>query len=117
MKNLICWIRKHKFESIKIYIQGNVEKVRCTRCKKYFFINHSVGLVIPWSANFEQYIDEIENMTSTVLSTIKEVIDSGEYEEGKSMIIHIPKKLNHSDFGQEFKYKGSDQPNTKRYSN
>ncbi len=66
--------------------------------------------VLPWNKNLEQSIEEIEDMIGVVLDTIKEVVDSGEVKEGSAMILHIPKKHNHNEFGSNFNYKGTEHP-------
>lgn len=55
--NIICWIFFHKLKVIKTSQSGTCQKLYCSRCKRYFGINHDVRAFIPWDSELEALIN------------------------------------------------------------
>ena len=57
MKNhyckLLCKILFHKLQIVH-QCSGGVQKLQCTRCQKFFGINHLVKAFLPWDVDLER---------------------------------------------------------------
>ena len=47
---------KHNYRLVKKY-DNNVQKLKCTKCNKYFGINHNVKAVLPWDNELQDMMD------------------------------------------------------------
>ena len=47
---------KHDYRLVKKY-DNNVQKLQCTKCNKYFGINHDVKAVLPWDNDLQDMMD------------------------------------------------------------
>lgn len=61
MKKLYCKLFFHDLVVVKTSDGGNVQKVLCKRCDRYFGMNHSVKAFLPWDS-------ELENLMKIVCS-------------------------------------------------
>ena len=59
MKKLLCKLFFHKeLKVIKTNKSGSFQKLYCPRCKRYFGINHSVRVFIPWDSELEVLMND-----------------------------------------------------------
>jgi hypothetical protein len=54
LQKLKCTIIGHDFDVVDVSCTGNVEKIACKRCGRYYGINHSVKCVLRWDQEMEQ---------------------------------------------------------------
>lgn len=48
MKKIICWLFGHELLTVH-YCSNYSEKLVCTKCKRYYGMNHDVRVFIPWN--------------------------------------------------------------------
>jgi len=53
LNRLICWMFNHKLSVIQIFNLQGSERLRCSRCKRDFAVNHSVRAFLEWDKEFE----------------------------------------------------------------
>lgn len=58
---LTCFFNKHKLLEVKRLSESS-QKLYCFACKKYFAINHSVRIFLPWDNSFEELYKMLERM-------------------------------------------------------
>lgn len=50
---LLCWFGYHKLQVIKTVFEGSIQKLYCTRCKKYYAINHRERVFLPLDSELD----------------------------------------------------------------
>lgn len=56
MKKIICWLLFHDLVVVHS-CSPNTQKLLCKRCERFFGINHSVRVFIPWTPDLEMCDD------------------------------------------------------------
>jgi predicted nucleic acid-binding Zn ribbon protein len=57
MKRLICWVVGHRYR-VKQVFSADSRRVCCDRCGGDWAMNDRVRVIVPWSAEFEQFYRE-----------------------------------------------------------